>query len=61
MLFAGKALRQPIAWRGPIVMNTQEELASTFMELRSGKFPPVRTPFDYRRLSAFPADHPARA
>ena len=61
MLFAGKMLRQPIAWRGPIVMTTDEELRQAFVDLRSGNFPPVRAPFDYRRLAAFPADHPARA
>ena len=37
MLFAGKQLNEPIAWRGPIVMNTQEEIAQTFQELRNGQ------------------------
>ena len=60
MLFAGKMLRQPIAWRGPIVMTTDEEVRQAYADLRSGNFPPVRAPFDYRRLAAFPADHPAR-
>merc|ERR1712224_596389 len=27
MLFAGKKIREPIAWRGPIVMNTQEQIS----------------------------------
>ena len=61
MLFAGKRLREPIHWHGPIVMASKADLASTFAELRSGTFPPVRAPWDYKRLAAFPADHPARA
>ena len=35
---SGKALREPIAWGGPIVMNTEEELKLAFDELRSGSF-----------------------
>jgi quercetin 2,3-dioxygenase len=60
LLFAGKMLKQPIAWQGPVVMTTREEVEAAFMEMRRGKFPPVRAPWDYRRLAAFPADHPAR-
>lgn len=54
MLFAGKKLNEEIAWHGPIVMNTQQEIRETFMELRSGQFPPKRVPWDYKRLSEFP-------
>ena len=54
MLFAGKKLREPIAWHGPIVMNSQTEIQQAFKELRSGKFPPVRVPWDYKRASARP-------
>lgn len=54
MLFAGKKLNEEIAWHGPIVMNTQQEVRETLMELRSGEFPPTRVPWDYKRLSAFP-------
>ena len=32
----------------------------TQADYRSGNFPPVRAPWDYKRLAAFPADHPAR-
>jgi redox-sensitive bicupin YhaK (pirin superfamily) len=60
MLFAGKMLKQPISWRGPIVMNTADQVAQAFAELRNGDFPPVRAPWNYKRLSDFPADHPAR-
>ena len=54
MLFAGKKLREPIAWHGPIVMNTQEQIRTTLRELRSGMFPPKRVDWDYKRMAAFP-------
>lgn len=38
ILFTGKALHEPIAWGGPIVMNTREELDLAFDELRKGMF-----------------------
>lgn len=38
LLFSGKALHEPIAWGGPIVMNTREELDLAFEELRNGTF-----------------------
>jgi redox-sensitive bicupin YhaK (pirin superfamily) len=38
LLVSGKAIREPIAWRGPIVMNTQQELARAFQELQDGTF-----------------------
>ncbi len=38
LLFSGKALHEPIAWGGPIVMNTREELDLAFDELRRGTF-----------------------
>jgi quercetin 2,3-dioxygenase len=38
LLISGKPLREPIAWGGPIVMNTQDELELAFEEYRSGKF-----------------------
>lgn len=59
IVFAGKKLKQQVAWHGPFVMTTQAELQSTFEELRRGTFPPIRAPFDYKKLSAFPKDHPA--
>jgi redox-sensitive bicupin YhaK (pirin superfamily) len=34
----GRPLREPIAWRGPIVMNTDEELEQAFREYRAGTF-----------------------
>jgi len=38
VLAAGTPLREPVAWRGPIVMNTQQELDRAFGELREGTF-----------------------
>ena len=37
-LYAGKPLSQPIAWAGPIVMNTQEELRLARKEIQEGTF-----------------------
>jgi quercetin 2,3-dioxygenase len=38
LLVSGQPLREPVAWGGPIVMNTQEELRKAFEELRAGTF-----------------------
>jgi redox-sensitive bicupin YhaK (pirin superfamily) len=38
LLVSGKPLREPVAWHGPIVMNTQEELQQAFAEYRNGTF-----------------------
>ena len=38
LLLSGKPLGEPIAWRGPIVMNSQEELETAFREYREGTF-----------------------
>ena len=38
LLVSGKPIGEPVAWYGPIVMNTQEQLAQAFSELRSGTF-----------------------
>ena len=38
LLISGKPIREPIAWRGPIVMNTQQELRTAFEELQQGTF-----------------------
>ena len=38
LLVAGTPLREPIAWYGPLVMNTEEELRQAFEEYRSGTF-----------------------
>jgi quercetin 2,3-dioxygenase len=38
LLVSGKPLREPVAWYGPIVMNTEEELQQAVAELRAGTF-----------------------
>ena len=38
LLVSGKPLKEPVAWGGPIVMNTQQELQHAFDELRNGTF-----------------------
>jgi hypothetical protein len=38
LLVSGKPLEEPVAWRGPIVMNTQEELRQAYAELHNGSF-----------------------
>lgn len=38
LLISGKPLNEPVAWYGPIVMNTQQELANAFDELENGTF-----------------------
>jgi hypothetical protein len=38
LLVSGQPLREPVAWYGPIVMNTQDELRRAFDELERGTF-----------------------
>jgi len=38
LLVSGKPFGEPVAWYGPIVMNTQEQLRQAFEELREGTF-----------------------
>jgi redox-sensitive bicupin YhaK (pirin superfamily) len=37
-LCSGQPLKEPVAWYGPIVMNTQEQLRQAFEELDKGTF-----------------------
>jgi quercetin 2,3-dioxygenase len=38
LLVSGAPLGEPVAWRGPIVMNTEAELDQAWRELREGRF-----------------------
>jgi redox-sensitive bicupin YhaK (pirin superfamily) len=38
LFVSGKPLREPVAWHGPIVMNTQQELREAFRDLDQGTF-----------------------
>jgi redox-sensitive bicupin YhaK (pirin superfamily) len=38
LLVSGRPLQEPVAWRGPIVMNTEEELRAAFEEYQRGTF-----------------------
>ena len=38
LLVSGRPLGEPVAWRGPIVMNTEEELRRAFREYQEGTF-----------------------
>ena len=38
LLVSGKPIEEPVAWYGPIVMNTQEQLRQAVAELHTGTF-----------------------
>jgi redox-sensitive bicupin YhaK (pirin superfamily) len=38
LFISGKPIQEPVAWYGPIVMNTQEELRVAFEEYQNGTF-----------------------
>ncbi len=38
LLVSGKPIEEPVAWHGPIVMNTRDELMQAMRELRDGSF-----------------------
>ena len=49
LIFAAKPMLEPIAWRGPIVMNTQAEIQQAYRDLRSGNFLKKSVGYDYRK------------
>jgi hypothetical protein len=38
LLVSGRPIEEPVAWHGPIVMNTQDEIVQAMRDLRSGAF-----------------------
>jgi len=38
LLVSGKPIEEPVAWYGPIVMNTEEQLRQAMVELQTGAF-----------------------
>ena len=38
LLVSGQPIKEPVAWHGPIVMNTQAELRQALRELENGTF-----------------------
>ena len=38
LLVSGQPIEEPVAWYGPIVMNTEQELRTAYAELQEGTF-----------------------
>ena len=48
MIFAAIPLKEPIAWRGPIVMNKDSEIQRAYRELQIGTFLKKRVNYNYQ-------------
>jgi redox-sensitive bicupin YhaK (pirin superfamily) len=46
LFMSSRALKEPVCWGGPIVMNTEEELGQAFRELQTGSF--LKQKVDYQ-------------
>jgi hypothetical protein len=51
LFVSGEPLNEPVAWRGPIVMNTEEELNKAFEELDSDTFIKTKNPVKPKKIS----------
>ncbi|MGA2681670.1 MAG: pirin family protein [Candidatus Bathyarchaeia archaeon] len=49
LFVSGEPLNEPVAWRGPIVMNTEEELDKAFEELDSDTFIKIKNPVKHKK------------
>lgn len=49
LFVSGEHLNEPMAWRGPIVMNTEEELDRAYEELEAGVFIKTKNSFIHKQ------------
>ena len=49
LVMKSRALHEPVAWAGPIVMNSGQELSEAFLELKEGTFIRERLDFNTGR------------
>lgn len=60
LVLAGAKVEEPLSWRGTFTLTSESDLVAVEQAHAARTFPPVRTSWDYKRLSDFPMDHPAR-
>ena len=54
LVFAGKMNKEQVVWHGPFVCDSKATLMKVFRQHQTGKFPPVRVPWDYKDVSQAP-------